>query len=232
MEPSYLVFDTETIPDGEALSNIVHGGLIPPEKAEEIALAQALQKSEGKSDFLQLPFHTPVCVGVMLLSLRGEKAVSMVIKGTPQKIVKQFWTLYDSGNYTLVSYNGRGFDLPLLELISLKYSLTIPSKYFDKYGPRNRFGDGHIDLQEFLNNSGAARVFGGLDTFSKWIGRAGKSDVTGSDVRGLHASGDFEKIYAYCLDDVRNTAALFLRTRVLTGILTPEKENALLMKLG
>lgn len=230
MDSTFMIFDVETVPDGEGLLCTNYKDASSPEEAVKLAIADALKKSDGKSDFLPLPFHVPVCVGTMVLNFKDLTAVASIISGSPKKIARTFWAVYGSVPAVLVSFNGRGFDLPLLELLALRDGLTIPSKYFDKYGPRNRFGDGHIDIQEFLNNSGAVRLFGGLDTFAKWIGREGKSDVDGSSVRQLHAEGQLHRIYDYCLGDVKDTAALFLRTRVMMGALTPEKEATLLSK--
>lgn len=228
LDATYLVLDFETIPDGDLLNAVKHQGQKTTEEAISIAIKQAKEASNDKSDFIPLPFHIPVALGIMLLS--KESVVSDVLVGSPKSIAKKFWSLYEATTPIIVSYNGRGFDLPLLELVSMREKLVIPKPYWGKYGPRNRFGDGHVDLQEFINNFGSARMFGGLDTIAKMIGLEGKSDVCGSDVYRLHLEGKKDEIREYCLRDVKDTAAIFLRTRVMMGILTQDQEALYLSK--
>ena len=91
--------------------------------------------------------------------------------------------------------------------------------FFHDRDYRYRFSDsGHIDLYDFLSEHGAARV-GSLDAIARVIGLPGKVGVDGSQVEGLYNAGQLQLIKDYCLTDVAQTAFLFLRYRLLQGVL-------------
>jgi len=118
----------------------------------------------------------------------------------------------------LVTYNGRAFDLPVIALRSLHHGLQLPWYYQDT-NVRHRYSeDGHIDLCDWLADHGATRS-GSLDALARLIGLPGKLGVDGSQVAGMHANGQLEQIENYCLADVAQTALLFLRFRLLQGVL-------------
>ncbi len=74
---------------------------------------------------------------------------------------------------------------------------------------------------DFLSGHGAAKP-AKLDTYAKAMGLPGKGSITGADVAGLVACGEIDRVRDYCLDDVRQTAAIFLRTELVRGTLTPK----------
>jgi predicted PolB exonuclease-like 3'-5' exonuclease len=132
-----------------------------------------------------------------------------------------------------VTFNGRGFDLPLLELCAFRYGLPIPDWYaedkrnFDQ--PRYRYNmAGHFDLHEWLTNSGASRFQGGLSLAANLIGKPGKQDVAGYMVQDLWDAGRAADIHDYCRGDVLDTYFIFLRSRVLAGELSLDEEHALI----
>src|SRR5262249_37869524 len=136
----------------------------------------------------------------------------------------------------LVTFNGRGFDLPLLELAAFRYGCQARD-YFQS--SRNRpctacatcaqaahvARGGHLDLFDWLTNLGTVRLSGGLDLLSKLLGKPGKMTVSGEQVYQLHVEGRLQEINDYCLFDTLDTYFVFLRTRVLTGELTLEQEH-------
>jgi predicted PolB exonuclease-like 3'-5' exonuclease len=127
----------------------------------------------------------------------------------------------------LVTFNGRGFDLPLLELSAFRYGVCGR----DHFGAsRNRFNGWHIDLMDWLCNFGSYRLVGGLNLLSKLLGKPGKMDVQGHKVYELHVAGKAQEINDYCMFDTLDTYFVFLRTRVLTGELTLEEEHIAVLK--
>ncbi|HEY2249397.1 MAG TPA: 3'-5' exonuclease, partial [Planctomycetaceae bacterium] len=133
---------------------------------------------------------------------------------------------------TLVSFNGRGYDLPLLELAAFRYGLSIPywfnvdGKSFEQ--ARNRYNCyAHIDLCDLLSNFGAMRLAGGLNLVANLIGKPGKTGVDGSKVQDMYDAGQTHEINDYCRCDVLDTYFVFLRTRVLLGKLKLEEEQKL-----
>jgi predicted PolB exonuclease-like 3'-5' exonuclease len=123
----------------------------------------------------------------------------------------------------LVTFNGRGFDLPLLELAAFRYGCCA-SDYF--LSSRNRY-NGEFDLFDWLTNYGACRLPGGLDLFSKILGKPGKMEVSGEQVYAMHLAGKIQEINDYCMFDTLDTYFVFLRTRVLRGDISLEEEQAL-----
>ena len=116
----------------------------------------------------------------------------------------------------LVTWNGRGFDLPVLTLRSLRHGLSWPW-YYQERDYRYRYSEqGHLDLCDFLSDHGAARMTS-LDGAARLIGLPGKDGVDGSQVEGLFHAGQIEALRRYCLHDVTQTAFLFLRYRLLVG---------------
>ena len=147
-------------------------------------------------------------------------------------ITENFWRGWEKYHRpTLVSFNGRGFDLPLLELAAFRYGLSLPG-WFQATGksfeqPRNRYNTtAHIDLCELLTNFGSTRFNGGLNLAANLLGKPGKMDVQGDMVQDMYDAGRLAEINDYCRCDVLDTYFVFLRTRVLLGQLDPRRRAA------
>ena len=136
-------------------------------------------------------------------------------------MVSKFWQTFE-GAQTLVTFNGRGFDLPVLETQALKHGLSLP-RYFATGESRStyrgsRYADAyHIDLCDFLSNFGAAYRRNSLDLLAKMIGLPGKYTIAGEDVEYLYRQGRQKEINQYCMTDVLQTYLLFLRVELLRG---------------
>jgi len=146
-------------------------------------------------------------------------------------ITENFWRGWDAYKRpTLVSFNGRTFDLPLLELAAFRYGLSAPA-WFNSSGktyeqPRNRYNtECHLDLHDVLTNFGASRFNGGLNLVANLLGKPGKMDVQGYMVQDLWNEGRLDKINDYCRCDVLDTYFVFLRTMVLLGQLPLNEEQ-------
>jgi predicted PolB exonuclease-like 3'-5' exonuclease len=233
-QTGYLVFDTESIPDGELIARVKYPSEgLAPDEAIARAQAEAREQSRDGSDFLPVTFQTPVAVCVLRvgvdLTLQGMACLDTP-RFRPVEIVRQFWR--GVGHYqgaTLVTFNGRGFDLPLLELAAFDHGCPA-REYF--YNSRNRFQGNHIDLMDWLSNYGACRIAGGLSMMAQRAagGRpagCGKLDVSGDQVLAMHRAGKIQEINDYCLFDTLDTYFVFLRTRILVGQATPEEERDL-----
>ncbi len=229
--PAYLVFDAESIPDGVLLARLKYPELVDrPEEAITRAQEEARRNSSSGSDFLPVTFQIPVSVCVARVSADYRLAAIRCLDAPhyrTRQIVKDFWT--GLGHYRgakLVSFNGRSFDLPLLELAAFRYGLCAREHFTERFGSRYRYGDGHIDLMELLSNYGAVRLAGGLNLLSKLLGKPGKVETSGGQVYDMHRRGEIQAINEYCSFDVLDTYFVFLRTRVLTGELTLDEEQS------
>jgi predicted PolB exonuclease-like 3'-5' exonuclease len=136
-------------------------------------------------------------------------------------MVRAFWAELERFDGVLVSFNGRGFDLPVLELQALRWECSAPRYFGERDGFRARYGR-HFDLYDFLTNHGATRLRGGFDLVAKVSGLPGKVGTSGADVQRLWETGEHDAIHRYCRRDVIQTYFLFLRVEQLCGRLSAE----------
>jgi predicted PolB exonuclease-like 3'-5' exonuclease len=228
-ETAFLVLDTESVPDGRLLARVKYpGDNLPPEEAVSRAQAEARALSPTGSDFLPVTFQIPVAVCVLRLAADYAPQALTCLDAPqyrPAEIARLFWV--GSAHYArakMVTFNGRGFDLPLLELAAFRWGCCAREHF---QSSRNRYQGNHLDLQELLTNFSAYRLAGGLDLLAKLLGKPGKMEVNGDRVYDMHRAGQAREINEYCMFDTLDTYFVFLRTRVLTGDLTPERERAL-----
>ncbi len=233
-QTGFLVFDTESVPDGQLLARVKYPGeTLSADEAIERAQAEARELSRDGSDFLPVTFQVPIAVCVLRVatdySLQGLACLDAPQFRT-REIVRQFWRGVAHYNRAkLVTFNGRGFDLPLLELAAFDHGCSARD-YF--YNSRNRFQGNHLDLMDWLSNYGACRIAGGLSMMAQRSAGGnppgcGKLDVAGDQVYAMYRAGKLQEINDYCMFDTLDTFFVFLRTRVLMGELPAEQESAL-----
>jgi predicted PolB exonuclease-like 3'-5' exonuclease len=231
----YLVFDIESIADAPLVAKLRYPGesLTPAEGVRRYR-AELMEKFD--SDFIPYTFQLPISVAVGKVSA-DFRLIDVVVLDEPQfrshVITENFWRGWEKYHRpTLVSFNGRGFDVPLLELAAFRYGLSLPN-WFQMTGKpseqaRNRYNtSAHIDLCELLTNFGSTRFQGGLNLAANLIGKPGKMDVHGDMVQDMYDRGSLAEINDYCRCDVLDTYFVFLRTRVIIGQLTIDAEQAL-----
>jgi predicted PolB exonuclease-like 3'-5' exonuclease len=199
MKRGYLVLDIETVPDRQLYTH-------PEAKAGE------------ERPFPPLWAHRPIVIGVLWLDEEYRwKRLGVVGEGKDEReMLSDFAAFVERERPHLVTYNGRGFDLPVIALRCLRHGVPLRFYYRDRDYRYRYSEDGHLDLADFLTDHGAARAMG-LDAVARLIGLPGKVGVDGSQVEGLYNAGRLESIRDYCLTDVAQTALLFLRFRLLQG---------------
>ena len=227
----YLVFDVESVPDSTLIARVKYPGEdIDDREAVKRYQGELLEISGGISEFIPVTFQYPI--SICIAKVRADYSLIDVVclddpEFRPEELTRLFWlgveNLYDGAS--LVTYNGRGFDIPLLELMAYRYGFTAKRHFKDKFAGRYRFGVKHIDLQDWLSNYSAIRIHGGLNLLAKIIGKPGKVMTTGNDVYGMFLEGRIRDINNYCIHDVLDTYFVFLRTRVLVGDLTLLQEQ-------
>jgi predicted PolB exonuclease-like 3'-5' exonuclease len=207
----YLVLDIETVPDTERWKRpeVPHGTdqAFPPTWAHRIVVVGCLWLDHGYR--------------LKRLGVIGE-AGPAAAPGTPDQIertlLEEFSRFVGRARPVLVTYNGRSFDLPVIALRSLCHGVSL-GWYYRERNVRYRYSEeGHLDLCDWLADHGATRS-GSLDAVVRLIGLPGKVGVDGSQVEGLYLAGQLQTIQRYCLADVAQTALLFLRFRLLQGML-------------
>lgn len=221
----FLIFDIETRIDKTLLRQVQFPDAdISDELAYRRERDELRRRSEGR-EFFAVSFHVPVSIA--LGEVDGHyRLVDVEVLGADRMgddgVVNAFWSRLESFEGTLVSFNGRGFDLPVLELQALRHRCAAPRYFNERNGLRARYGR-HFDLYDFLSNSGVSRLRGGLDLLARLIGLPGKGEVSGGDVQGLWESGSFDVVHRYCRDDVIQTYFLFLHVEHLCGRLSSEE---------
>ncbi|HZZ72212.1 MAG TPA: 3'-5' exonuclease [Pirellulales bacterium] len=238
VSPRYLIFDIESVADGPLVARL----RFPKETlapADAVARYRAELLAKFDSDFIPYTFQIPISVAVAKIAADFQ-LLDLVVLDEPQfrppVIVENFWRGWEKYQRpTLVSFNGRGFDLPLLELSAFRYGLSLPgwfqtlTKSYDQ--PRNRYNtEAHLDLHELLTNHGSSRFTGGLSLAANLLGKPGKMDVQGDMVQDLFDAGKLAEINDYCRCDVLDTYFVFLRTRVLLGQISLEQEHSLIQQ--
>jgi predicted PolB exonuclease-like 3'-5' exonuclease len=207
--PDYLVLDIETVPDADRW--------------------QRPDPSSGEPGFPPSWAQRIVVVGALWLDARYAFKRTALLGGsappdaTPdareRAILAELGAIMEE-RPILVTYNGRGFDLPVITLRSLCHAMPM-SWYFRDRNVRYRYSDeGHFDLCDWLADHGAARA-GKLDALTRLIGLPGKLGIDGSQVEPLWLEGKTALVEDYCLADVAQTAFL-LRYRLLQGGLSPD----------
>lgn len=123
---------------------------------------------------------------------------------------------------TIVTWGGRGFDVPVINLRSFRNG--VPQRWYDK-DTRYRYNeDRHLDLCESLTEFGAVPKLGfKLGTFAKLCGLPGKDDMNGSHVETLYKAGKLAEIEAYCLVDAVKTSFALMRFFLVRGRLSLEE---------
>jgi predicted PolB exonuclease-like 3'-5' exonuclease len=231
----YLVFDIESVADGALVSKLRYPGKgLEPAVAVQKYRDELMAKYE--TDFIPYTYQVPVSV-VVAKAAADCSLIDIVALDEPQfrshVITDHFWRGWEAYRRpTLVSFNGRTFDLPLLELAAFRYGLSVPGwfstsgKTYDQ--PRNRYNtEAHLDLHDVLTNFGASRFNGGLNLVANLLGKPGKMDVQGHMVQDLWNDGKLAEINDYCRCDVLDTYFAFLRTQVLLGHLKLDDEHRL-----
>jgi len=191
--PTHLILDIETIPDPE------------------------LPRQDDSDRVPAPPYNQIVAIGCLLLEDHAPKRLGVVGEGKAEgEMLAEFATWLDSKKPTVVTWNGRGFDMPVITSRALRHGVPMPWWFTDR-NTRYRYStDGHFDLMDFLTDFGAAKN-ARLDVYSKLIGFPGKVGVDGSQVAPLVHAGRLDEVASYCLCDVAQTAAIFLRVELLRG---------------
>jgi predicted PolB exonuclease-like 3'-5' exonuclease len=230
-----LVFDIESVADGDLVSRVKYSG--DGLSAEDaIARYRAELLETAGTDFIPYTYQVPVSIVVAKVA-DDYSLIDMVALDDPQfrphVITEHFWRGWEAYRRpTLVSFNGRTFDVPLMELAAFRYGLSVPGWFniTDRTWEQNRGRyntSAHLDLHDLLTNFGATRFNGGLNLAANVLGKPGKMEVQGCMVQDLYNEGKLAEINDYCRCDVLDTYFVFLRVAVLLGRLTLSREQQL-----
>ena len=227
-----LVFDIETVPD-VALGRRLYGleGLADAQVAKAMfALRRQghAARSGAGGDFLPPEQQRVVAISCALRSGDGFSLWSLGDLSSPEaELVQRFYDGIEKFSPDLVSWNGAGFDLPVLTYRALLAGVSAPRFWetgdedaaFRYNNYVNRYHSRHTDLMDVLAGyQNRYRV--SLANMASLLGLPGKLGFDGSRVWEAWQAGDLDGIRRYCETDVLNTWLIYLRFEQLRGHLS------------
>lgn len=226
-----FVFDIETIPDSDAVPNLT--GLEDTDLAarREALDDYHLKVTDGRNAFPRQCFHRVVAISFLRATILRDGdyetyQIEEIRSGgnensDEEELIRGFFQYCGKHLPRLVSFNGRGFDLPVLKYRAMKYGIS--GEWLHKTGDKwnnysQRYSKGwHCDLLEQLSDYGASARLR-LNEVCASFDLPGKTGVDGGDVMGMFDEGKIREIRDYCETDVINTFLVYLRYALHTGI--------------
>ena len=232
-----LVFDIETLPDVEGLRKL-HGLSAEIADRDVAEMAFQLRRQVSGSDFLPLHLHRVVVISCALRERDSFKVWSLGEAGDDEGVlIQRFFDGIEKYTPQLVSWNGGGFDLPVMHYRGLIHGVNA-ARYWDmgegdykdsrdfKWNNYiSRYHSRHLDLMDLLAMY-QPRANAPLDQIAQLMGLPGKLGMDGSAVWDAYQDGKIAEIRNYCETDVANTYLVFLRFQLMRGALTAEQHRA------
>jgi len=223
-----LAFDIETIPDVAGL-RLLRGADTAISDADVYAAEIADRAARNKSDFMPLHLQRVLVISCVFRGSRGLQVRSFVDlerDGTSEEaaVIQSFFDRVSDHRPQLVSWNGGGFDLPVLQQRGLRHGV-VAGRYWDmgdddrehRYNNYiSRYHLRHIDLMDLLAMY-QSRANAPLDAMAKLCGFPGKLGMDGSQVYGAYLDGRRDEIRRYCETDAMNTYLLWCRFEKMRG---------------
>ncbi|MCP5149499.1 MAG: 3'-5' exonuclease [Ectothiorhodospiraceae bacterium] len=223
-----LVFDIETVPDVAAGRRLLGLHDLDDAQVAQVMLNRARQ--DTGSEFLRHHLHRVVAIATVLRTGDRFKVWSL---GEPdsseRELLERFFDGIDRYGPTLVSWNGGGFDLPVIHYRSMLNRVVAPRYWetgdddtsFRYNNYLNRYHARHTDLMDVLAGY-TPRAWVRLDEMASLLGLPGKMGMDGARVWDAFLAGEIGAIRDYCETDVLNTYLLWLRYEMMRGRLAPD----------
>jgi predicted PolB exonuclease-like 3'-5' exonuclease len=236
----YLVQDIETIPESEIVD------MWEPSESDK-------DRHPTRDPFPPVWCHKVISIGMLALDenfqpVKGGCAAGGIAGGKSEKEMIERWSYLASGKMweqrnalKMVDYNGRGFDVPVLQTRAFRYGIQLPwyfgllpdnkggiSTWSKEY--RDRFSGYHLDVQDLWTNRNSFR-YPHLENLARLMGLPGKVGIDGSKVYQAYKDGQLKEIDTYCMQDVFQTAFVFQRFKYMAGTLDLEAYRAAVGKM-
>ena len=223
-----LVFDIETVPDVAGL-RLLHGWDAALNDAEVAERAFAEREAATGRSFMPHYLQRVVAIACVFRDDDGLRVRSLGDAADGEsKLIHDFFKTVERYTPQLVSWNGGGFDLPVLHYRSMVHGVAA-SRYWD-LGDEDRdfkwnnyigrYHTRHLDLMDVLAMY-QPRAAAPLDALAKLCGFPGKLGMDGSRVWEAFHEGRIDEIRAYCETDVMNTWLMYCRFQVMRGVQSP-----------
>jgi predicted PolB exonuclease-like 3'-5' exonuclease len=225
-----LVFDIETVPDVAGYRTLLD---LDDSLSDADVAETAFQRRRAATGQDFLPLHLQRVVAIACVLREGE-SLRVWSLGTPEdgegELVQRFYDGVEKYKPQLISWNGGGFDLPVLHYRGLRHGVIAPrywdmgeGDYADSRDFRfnnyiNRYHTRHLDLMDLLSMF-QPRASAPLDQVARLIGLPGKLGMDGSQVWDAFRAGRLADVRAYCETDTLNTWLVYLRFQLMRGAL-------------
>ena len=223
-----LVFDVETIPDIDSGKKIFNLEDLSNKNVAELMFSHRYQKSNGRTEFLQHYLHKIVTISVVLKTDDKLSVWSLGDKNsTETELLERFFEGIERYTPVIVSWNGSGFDLPVIHYRSLIHGV-VAQRYWENGDDDqsfrwnnylNRFHSRHTDLMDVLSGY-ITTARAPLNEIATILGFPGKMGMSGEKVWDCYLGGDIESIRNYCETDALNTYLIYLKYQLMRGRLT------------
>ena len=210
---SLIVWDLETIPDliGFARANRLDGS------SDEV-----IREAIGDK-FPKHVYHSIICIGALVAGVEALGAPHVGDR-TEKELISAFVNKIDELKPQLVTFNGSGFDLPVVRYRAMVNEVSAPGLSARPYF--NRYTEDALDLCDVLASLNP-QCRASLDEICRLMGIPGKPDgFCGSDVESYFREGKIQEIAAYCERDVVNTYRVWLRHELFRGKVERSKYEA------
>ncbi len=234
---SVLVFDIETVPDVAGL-RVLHDLGNELSDAAVATMAFQLRRQATGNDFLQLHLHRVLVISCALRDRDSFKVWSLgANRESEGEVIQRFFDGIEKYTPQIVSWNGGGFDLPVLHYRGLMHGVRAPrywdmgegdhkdSRDFKWNNYISRYHSRHLDLMDLLAMY-QPRANAPLDDLAQLMGLPGKLGMSGAHVWDAFQAGKLADISHYCQTDVVNTYLVFLRFQLMRGMLTVDQHRA------
>lgn len=213
----YRVFDVETIPDPDVAWQAPEAD---PNKFPPLCAHQVIAISVRDLELVP-------AVGGMRLQVG---LAANLVGRDEDKLLSAFGSTCAAQKPVLVTWNGRKFDGPLLNVRAMKHKLNWAWWNGTSPNYRYRFGEAHLDLCDSLADYGGNGMK--LSDAAKMFGLAGKTIMEGSAVAAEAAAGNLDKISRYCAADVAMTAIIFVWYQHTRGLVSRDDATAAVAALS
>lgn len=219
-----FVFDIETVPDLDAGRRIYNLHDLSDTDVVK-ALFHIRNQETGGSEFMRHHLHQIVAISVVFKSRDSLKVWSLGNEDSDEKeILQRLFDGIERYTPTLVSWNGGGFDLPVIHYRALKHGVGAARYWetgrhdnsFKWNNYLNRYHSRHTDLMDLLAGY-QQRSVAPLDQIAIMLGFPGKMGMSGSGVFEAWMNGEIKAIRDYCEIDVLNTYLVYLRFELIRG---------------
>ena len=194
-DKALLAFDIETIPDPDIGRRVYAFGGTDAEVIKAMVDKRRVD-TNGSTDYPQSPFHKVACVCVTIVT---DSNVEMRSFGSDDERanIDGFYRLVDTLKPRLISWNGEGFDVPILRYRAMMRGVQA-SGFYDAE---------HVDVMQELSSHGSTR-HAGLSNVARMLELPGKSFLDKA-VWEHWLEGERGQVIEYCKLDTVLTLLVF-----------------------